>query len=246
MTNGSSPTLEQQRSYYDGLWVDVGAAELNNHERSRFAQIAAALSKLPPKGPASHRILEVGCGRGWLSGLVLSHRGDVRALDLSPESIEKASAAFPNVEFEVRDILTSPPPDRYDLIVSSEVIEHVPDQRRFVDVLLDSLAPGGYLLLTTPNARLRPRWDRRSDFRPQPIEQWLDPQQLQALVARRCELIERTTFFFDVGRGWPYSLINSRVGRTIRRRWGGQAGPIDRLVGRLGHGLYAIVLGRVR
>lgn len=40
-------------------------------------------------------------------------------------------------------------PGTYNVVVSSEVIEHVPDQRAFVQHCADLVAPGGVLVMTT-------------------------------------------------------------------------------------------------
>jgi 2-polyprenyl-3-methyl-5-hydroxy-6-metoxy-1,4-benzoquinol methylase len=58
---------------------------------------------------------------------------------------------YPNHYGVVADVYTLPfPPDTFDCIIASEVMEHVPDPALFVRQLLHVLQPGGTLIITTP------------------------------------------------------------------------------------------------
>ena len=234
----TEPTRGAQRAFYDAVWRNVGATDLNDHERASMRAITSALDGLSL--PAGARVLEVGCGRGWLSGLVLRRYGAVTACDLSVEPIAKARAAFPDVEFETRDVMADPPVGQFDLVVSSEVIEHIEDQAAFADSLVDVTRPGGSILLTTPNGFLRERWERAASFVPQPIENWRTPAELRALVAKRCRVLASRTFFFDVGRDGPYALLSNRPAWSVRSRFPG----VERLLGGTRLGLYQLLLAQ--
>jgi 2-polyprenyl-3-methyl-5-hydroxy-6-metoxy-1,4-benzoquinol methylase len=238
--------LADQRAYYDRLWAGVAATELNGHERARLRQVDRFVRGLPlARGAGGSRILEVGCGRGWLSGLVLSRYGEVHAIDLSDDSVAKARLAFPHITWEAGDVFRRPLPAERDLVVSSEVIEHVADQARFIDVLVDATRPGGWVLITTPNRRLERAWRTRPTFRPQPIEHWLLPAELRTLVALRCQIIRSETFFFGCGEGITDRLATRRPLQALRSRTGGRD-PASRCLSRLERGLYSIVLARRR
>jgi SAM-dependent methyltransferase len=235
--------LPAQRAFYDRLWADVAATELNGHEQARLQEVDRCVRRL--KLATGARILEVGCGRGWLSGLVLSRYGDVHAIDLSEESVVKARAAFPHVTWEAGDVFREALAPERDLVVASEVIEHVADHARFVDVLVDAVRPGGWLLVTTPNRRLEQAWRTRPSFRPQPIERWLLPAELRAVIGVRCEIVRSGTFFFGCGDGVTDRLARRRPLRVLRSRTGGRD-PASRCLSRLERGLYSIVLARRR
>ncbi|MFD1787464.1 bifunctional 2-polyprenyl-6-hydroxyphenol methylase/3-demethylubiquinol 3-O-methyltransferase UbiG [Sphingomonas floccifaciens] len=100
------------------------------------------------------RALDMGCGAGLLSEPLARLGADVTAVDAAPENIgaARAHAAAVGLLIDYRVGTTDAVAgETYDLVVSFEVIEHVPDARAFVTALAASLAPGGLLLLSTPN-----------------------------------------------------------------------------------------------
>lgn len=95
------------------------------------------------------RILEVGCGTGGLLAR-LAQRGDAVGVDPSPLALQ----ACDNRGLEAREAYLPDripfPPGSFDVVVASEVIEHVEDDRASVRALVDLLSPGGLLVLTVP------------------------------------------------------------------------------------------------
>lgn len=91
------------------------------------------LDKVKQAGLASHhRILEVGCGIGTVSHLLAGQvpQGNVLAVDISPESIEKAKQLWKkqsNLHFEVSDMSDFyKKGETYDFFVFPDVLEHIP------------------------------------------------------------------------------------------------------------------------
>jgi trans-aconitate 2-methyltransferase len=81
---------------------------------------------------ADHKILEVGCGIGTVSHLLATQvpKGKVLAVDISPESIEKAKVLWKdqeNLSFEVSDMSDfDKGEEKYDFFVFPDVLEHIP------------------------------------------------------------------------------------------------------------------------
>ena len=94
--------------------------------------------------------MEIGCGYGYTAYAVSQAGHSVTALDLSDDAIEFAIKNLGDFYFQssIEDFKTE---QKYDLIYSTEVIEHVADPVEFVTKLKKFLKPGGTLLLTTPN-----------------------------------------------------------------------------------------------
>nr|WP_287939044.1 class I SAM-dependent methyltransferase [Algoriphagus sp.] len=80
----------------------------------------------------NHRILEVGCGIGTVSHLLATQvpQGKVLAVDISPESIEKAKVLWKdqkNLNFEVSDMSDfDKKGEIFDFFVFPDVLEHIP------------------------------------------------------------------------------------------------------------------------
>jgi SAM-dependent methyltransferase len=94
--------------------------------------------------------LDIGCGTGAFARLLAQRAEHVLALDLSPEMIRLAqerSTAYPTIEFQVADILSSEcSPGQFDAIVSIATLHHLPMETLLVR-LKETLAPGGILLV---------------------------------------------------------------------------------------------------
>ena len=81
---------------------------------------------------SNHRILEVGCGIGTVSHLLATQvpQGKVLAVDISPESIEKARVLWKkqgNLKFDVSDMSDfNLPGETFDFFVFPDVLEHIP------------------------------------------------------------------------------------------------------------------------
>lgn len=94
--------------------------------------------------------LEIGCGTGAFSRLLAKASGRVLALDLSPNMIALAgekSARFPNIDFEVADVLTRElPAGGFDCVATIATLHHLPI-REVLPKLKRALRAGGVLLV---------------------------------------------------------------------------------------------------
>lgn len=103
---------------------------------------------------AGRRALDMGCGAGLLAEPLARLGAAVTGVDAAPENVAAARAhaaqAGLAIDYRTGGVETLGD-ESFDLIVSMEVIEHVAAPEAFVRGLADRLAPGGLLVLSTPN-----------------------------------------------------------------------------------------------
>jgi 2-polyprenyl-6-hydroxyphenyl methylase/3-demethylubiquinone-9 3-methyltransferase len=121
----------------------------------RFARDMGTLR--PLEGLA---LLDVGCGGGILSEPLHRLGADVTAIDPGRETVEAARAhamdsglAIDYRNTTAEEVLAGG--ERFDIVVASEVIEHVTDPAAFMKTLAGLARPGGLVLLSTLNRTLK-------------------------------------------------------------------------------------------
>lgn len=114
---------------------------------TRKAWIEAALGASGPRRAA----LEVGPGSGVYLPTLAEHFESVTASDIAEAHLEHLAPLFPDVTV-LRDDITSSAlePGSFDLILCSEVVEHIPDSAAAIRGMYSLLRPGGALVLSTP------------------------------------------------------------------------------------------------
>ena len=109
---------------------------------------------------AGKTALDVGCGAGLLCEPLARLGAEVTGVDAAVENIAVAAAHASGSGLAIgyrAGELGELGLGTFDLVTSMEVIEHVADKPRFVAQLARHLAPGGLLILSTPNRTLQSR-----------------------------------------------------------------------------------------
>ncbi len=201
-----TPGIEAQRAYYDERWALDTHANLLQLRRA-----VCILDGLRRLGLVRPTILDLGCGAGWLT-TILNRFGPTTGIDLSPVAIANAQARYPDVRFTVADVSNFYNiNETFDVIVSQEVIEHLEDQRGYINRAAQLLNPSGHLLLTTPNAWNLEHWTAtaRENWGLQPVEKWLTTKQLRALLSPQFRIICLRTLIVGFGTNGVFRIANS-------------------------------------
>lgn len=176
----------QNSVYYDELWPKLGT-KLHYTEFSRIQFITECIQELATVKPV--KILDLGCGRGWMAPFLVPY-GNVVGIDFSPIGIQFAKENYGQFAdfYLAKDFIPSEVYDKglFDFVVSSEVIEHVPDPNEFVAQAVSYLRDGGWLILTTPNGNVWEKFknDKRFQSQLQPIENWVTTMDLVELLTK--------------------------------------------------------------
>lgn len=109
---------------------------------------------------AGKRALDVGCGAGLLCEPLARLGGEVTGVDAAAENVAAAEAHAAggglSIDYRHGDIAELAL-GQFDLVCSMEVIEHVADKAAFIAALGKCLAPGGLMILSTPNRTAKAR-----------------------------------------------------------------------------------------
>ena len=137
-------------------YVDARALKLATMRR-RLPVISAQA-----RGP---RLLDVGCATGFFIEAALEAGFDAAGIELSPVAIRLAR---PEVQARITcgdvNTLLSTDSRRFDVVTAFDIIEHTLDPAAFLDDIGRVLAPGGLLVLSTPDTGhwlrtvMRARW----------------------------------------------------------------------------------------
>jgi SAM-dependent methyltransferase len=139
---------------YNEQWSRLGDfIRYNPGARHRRRRVLGLVRNLPVR-----RVLDVGCGPGELLITLSRERPDLELVgaDLSDQVVEENGRALPQCRFEVLDLFKGHLDEQFDLVLSSEVIEHLDDWRVGVAHLAAMVAPAGYLCISVPTGRIFP------------------------------------------------------------------------------------------
>ena len=95
-------------------------------------------------------ICDLGCGNGHISGRLEALGYNVTGVDASASGIQIARRTFPRVEFVEALIDRDLKVGQFDLVISSDVIEHLYRPSDLLEATSSQLKPGGHVLLGTP------------------------------------------------------------------------------------------------
>ncbi len=119
-----------------------------------FAYLEAAIDALMPQADGPLRILDIGCGNGYWLGRMLERGHSTVGVDASAKRIEQARSDHPDGRFENLEVdtklLETLGEEPFDLVVSTEVVEHLFQPADWAATCYAGLRPGGTLICSTP------------------------------------------------------------------------------------------------
>lgn len=204
--------MSNDAEFYDKTWSDKKYAAEGVSQVLRRRKIMQFIEQYT--SGVELTLLDLGCGKGFLTEAI-SKFGQATGVDFAAKTIEQNKQRSPHLGFVCGDVTDPLLPQRliqYDVVVSSEVIEHIEIAKRtqFLQNVDAVLHPGGVFILTTPDkdvvlGRKLPNeseaefFDRFDD---QPINNIMSKKELLALLE---------PYFEFVGFASVQPLVNNRL-----------------------------------
>lgn len=130
------------RDYYDNHWSHIGEREVD------YSRLQLVVDGLEP----GERVLDSGCGPGFLAELLAQHGIDVVGTDVSAVGPERTRAR--GIEAQQIDLDTQPlpfPDGAFDAVVANSNLEHLFFIHRHVQECARCIKPGGKFIWLVPN-----------------------------------------------------------------------------------------------
>jgi len=128
--------------------------------------VKRAIRELPLGKKSEIVILDAGSGFGQYSYYCVQRlkKAHVLGLDIDPDHVADGnrfaqSLGLDRLEFREKDLATLAYQDRFELILSIDVLEHIQDDETLLYHLFQALKPGGHLIVSTPTAYRKHRED---------------------------------------------------------------------------------------
>jgi len=234
---GEPPTIDQQKDYWDNRWDKTRIP--NDWMIRRGQTILSFLSGAKIEQP---KILDIGCGTGWFTA-ELTKIGSATGIDLSEKAIELARSRYPDVTYIAGNLYDEYFPDKtFDVVVAQEVIPHVQDQERFLEIIRAILKPGGYLILTMVNKFVMERsdWDHGPSSH---LIKWLSKNEIKKKLLPNFQILDTTTII-PIGDKGVMKLINSyKLNKILQFAFSQKT--IDNIKERAGFGYTRIVYAKM-
>jgi len=130
----------------------------------------ACLDFFKDKEIAGLRLLDVGCGGGGFLKRARDLGFRITGVDYNAERLAAVGAELGADVFagSIEDFARARPDERFDVITIFEVVEHLDDPGRWLDVMHSLLKPGGYFFIGLPNR------ERTFDPFTGPTMEWID------------------------------------------------------------------------
>jgi len=164
-----------------------------------YWSIHAALERARPGA----RILEVGSGLGYLTYALHARGFDATGMDISKVAVDRAKARYGPLFLEADGAgWQARAAGTYEVVVMTEILEHVPDPLAFLAMAAALVRPGGDLVVTTPNRSFVPPWVLWETEAP-PVHLWWFSEEAMRVLAERLGMTIRFVDFapFNRARG---------------------------------------------
>jgi len=171
--NGTAvPGYHRYWKYADVVSKISNPLQYLTEKESPYWAVSKAVSEYTDNIKKNPRIIEIGSGLGYFTYALKKAGYNIIGLDISEKAVENAKQRYG--DFYISGDLYKYSIENsglYDLVILTEVIEHIEDISSFISALSKLIQPKGQIIITTPNKSIYPStavWV--SDF--PPVHYW--------------------------------------------------------------------------
>jgi 2-polyprenyl-3-methyl-5-hydroxy-6-metoxy-1,4-benzoquinol methylase len=161
------------------------------------------------------KLLDVGCGPGEFLKEAQKIGFEPWGVDIAPRNVEAARNTYGlnNVYLgDLPDIVREHGAERFDVVTFFEIVEHLADPKAFIAMAKKLLKPGGYIVITVPNAERFGGLKEKEETPPNHLFQWR-PRTLKHFLEAQgfshVEVIEQpfSSEFFYVRKFFSFGIM---------------------------------------
>jgi SAM-dependent methyltransferase len=178
------PGYSRYWGYMEGVKKSKSPLDYLAEEEDIYWSVKKSIQKL--SADKTKKIIEIGSGLGYLTYSLNKAGYTATGLDISQTAVEQARQIFGDY-YLCGDLFqyAETHAGTFDIVIFTEVIEHVPDPILFVNAILSLLKHGGHAIITTPDKSLFPGdivWETENP----PVHFWWFSEDSLKLIAQKC------------------------------------------------------------
>ncbi len=219
------PGYDRYWTYFNQIKSEKNPLKYLANSEESYWGVREALRKTEKNKKSDLKVLEIGSGLGYLTYAMKEEGYDVLGMDISNEAVENAKTNFGNY-FIREDLFEFSKTDTalFDVVVLTEVIEHVEEPLKFIDAISKLIKQNGSIILATPNKSIAPLdiiWDTEAP----PIHHWWFSEESIENIARRldltCSFIDFQGYYRMKPKGYRLKKIRKNQLRSpvINKKW---------------------------
>ena len=216
-SNGEKvPGYNRYWSYMKEVQQQENPLQFLANSEEAFWGIKKGLEALVPDKKTT-KILELGSGLGYLTYALTKEGYNIEGLDISSEAVAQANKTFGDY-YVCADVhkYALEKPEAYDIVILTEVIEHIEEPIAFMESIKKLLRKDGHMIVTTPNKTLIPSdivWDTEAP----PVHHWWFSENSMQYMAKtlhlETEFIDFTKYYFNHPEAYKTNKRRKRVER---------------------------------